>query len=131
MHQLCCNLTYLNKVLLIGNDVENFSNYMSVTTFELVQYSVLSYRLRLKNVIYHMFQNLTQILKAFYIVKKSLHNIPMQAQGRQRYSSNPFATQQQKEVGGPHHAPDALSLGRTCYPLYRRLDEPRGHSGWQ
>ena len=27
-------------------------------------------------------------------------------------------------VGGQHHAPAALSPGKTLYPLYRRLDGP-------
>jgi hypothetical protein len=32
-------------------------------------------------------------------------------------------------VGGQRHAPAALPLGRTRYPLYRRLGGPQGQSG--
>jgi hypothetical protein len=32
-------------------------------------------------------------------------------------------------VGGQHHAPAALPLGKTWYPLYRKLDRPQGQSG--
>jgi hypothetical protein len=32
-------------------------------------------------------------------------------------------------VGGQHHAPAALPLGKTRYPLYRRLGGPQGRSG--
>ena len=31
-------------------------------------------------------------------------------------------------VGGQRHAPAALSLGKTQYPLYRRLGGPQGRS---
>jgi len=33
-------------------------------------------------------------------------------------------------VGGQRHAPAALPLGKTWYPLYRRLSKPQGQSGW-
>jgi hypothetical protein len=33
-------------------------------------------------------------------------------------------------VGGQRHAPAALPLGMTRYPLYRRLGRPQGWSGW-
>ena len=32
-------------------------------------------------------------------------------------------------VGGQYHAPAALPLGKTQYPLYRRLGRPQGRSG--
>ena len=32
-------------------------------------------------------------------------------------------------VGGQRHAPAALPLEKTRYPLYRRLGEPHGRSG--
>ena len=32
-------------------------------------------------------------------------------------------------VGGQQHAPAALPLGKTRYPLYRRLCGPQGRSG--
>jgi len=32
------------------------------------------------------------------------------------------------EVGGQRHAPAALPLGKTRYPLYRRLGGPQGRS---
>ena len=32
-------------------------------------------------------------------------------------------------VGGQCHAPAILALGKTRYPLYRRLGGPRGWSG--
>jgi len=32
-------------------------------------------------------------------------------------------------LGGQHHAPTALPLGKTRYPLYRRLAGPQGQSG--
>ena len=31
-------------------------------------------------------------------------------------------------VGGQHHAPAALPLGKNRYPLYRRLGGPQGRS---
>jgi hypothetical protein len=34
-----------------------------------------------------------------------------------------------KGVGGQHHAPAALSPGKTRYPLHRRLGGPQGRSG--
>jgi len=33
-------------------------------------------------------------------------------------------------AGGQRHAPAALPPGKTQYPLYRRLGEPQGRSGW-
>jgi hypothetical protein len=33
-------------------------------------------------------------------------------------------------VGGQHHAPVVLPLGKTRYPLYRRLGGPQGRSGY-
>jgi hypothetical protein len=33
-------------------------------------------------------------------------------------------------VGCQRHAPAALPLGKTRYPLYRRLGGPQGRSGW-
>jgi len=33
------------------------------------------------------------------------------------------------EVGGQGHAPAALPLGKTWYPLYRRLGGPQSWSG--
>jgi hypothetical protein len=38
-----------------------------------------------------------------------------------KHSSTPIATRRQKEVGGQHGAPAALSQGKTRYPSYRRL----------
>jgi hypothetical protein len=32
-------------------------------------------------------------------------------------------------VGGQRHAPAALPLGKTQYPMYRRLGGPQGQSG--
>jgi hypothetical protein len=32
-------------------------------------------------------------------------------------------------VGGQHHALATLLLGKTCYPLYRRLGGPQDRSG--
>jgi hypothetical protein len=32
-------------------------------------------------------------------------------------------------MGGQHHAPAALTPGKTWYPLYRRLGGPKGRSG--
>jgi hypothetical protein len=32
-------------------------------------------------------------------------------------------------VGGQRHAPDALNLGKTRYPLHRRLDGPQSRAG--
>ena len=32
-------------------------------------------------------------------------------------------------VGGQHHAPAVLPLGKTRYPLYKRLGRPQGRSG--
>jgi len=33
-------------------------------------------------------------------------------------------------VGSQHLVPDALPLGKTRYPMYRRLGGPQGWSGW-
>ena len=33
-------------------------------------------------------------------------------------------------VGGQRHVPADLPLGKTRYPLYRRLDGPQGMSEW-
>jgi hypothetical protein len=33
-------------------------------------------------------------------------------------------------VGGQRHTPAALPLGKTRYPLFRRLGGPQGRSGW-
>jgi hypothetical protein len=33
-------------------------------------------------------------------------------------------------VGGQRHAPTVLPLGKTQYPLYRRLGGPASQSGW-
>jgi hypothetical protein len=32
-------------------------------------------------------------------------------------------------VGGQHHAPATLPMGKTQYPSYRRLGGPQGKSG--
>jgi hypothetical protein len=56
-------------------------------------------------------------------IKRSDHDMPM------RYSSEPFANRHWKQVGGKHHAPAALSPGKTRYPLYRRLGEAQDRSG--
>jgi hypothetical protein len=42
-------------------------------------------------------------------------------EGEQRYSSTLSLTSALDEVGGQRHAPAALPLGKTWYPLYRRL----------
>jgi len=34
------------------------------------------------------------------------------------------------EVGGQRHVPATSALGKTRYPLYRRLGGPQGQSGW-
>ena len=33
-------------------------------------------------------------------------------------------------MGSQRHVPAALPPGKTRYPLYRRLGEPQGRSGW-
>jgi hypothetical protein len=33
-------------------------------------------------------------------------------------------------VGGQRYAPAALPLGKTRFPLYRRLGRPQDRSGW-
>jgi len=45
------------------------------------------------------------------------------------YSSTVSLTSALDAVGGQRHAPAALPLGKTRYPLYRRLDGPQGRSG--
>ena len=50
-------------------------------------------------------------------------------EGRQGYSSSPFATRHLKEVGGQHHVPAALPPGRIRSQLYGRLGGPRGREG--
>ena len=46
------------------------------------------------------------------------------------FSSTLSLTPELDGVGGQRHAPAALSPGKTRYPLYRRLGEPQGRSGW-
>ena len=51
--------------------------------------------------------------------------------GEQKYSCTLFCVPwHQMGVGGQHHAPAALPLGKTRYPLYRRLGGPRSRSGY-
>jgi hypothetical protein len=45
------------------------------------------------------------------------------------YSSTLSLTTAVDVVGGQRHAPAALPLGKTRYPLYRRLGGPQGRSG--
>jgi len=33
-------------------------------------------------------------------------------------------------MGGQRHTPAVLPPGKIQYPLYRRLNMPKGHSGW-
>jgi hypothetical protein len=51
-------------------------------------------------------------------------------EGEQRYSSILSLTSALDGVGGQCHAPAVLPPAKTRYPLYRRLDEPQGRSGW-
>jgi len=46
-----------------------------------------------------------------------------------RYSSTLSLTSALDGVGSQRHAPAALSLGKTRYPLYRRLSGPQSRSG--
>jgi len=46
-----------------------------------------------------------------------------------RYSSTLSLNSALDGVGGQRHAPVALPLGKTRYPLYRRLGGPQGRSG--
>lgn len=48
-------------------------------------------------------------------------------QGRLRQRPNPFATRH-CEMGGHHHVLATLLPGYTQYPLYKKLDGPRGQS---
>ena len=48
--------------------------------------------------------------------------------GEQRYSSTLSLTSTVDGVGGQRHASAALPLGKTRYPLYRRLGGPQGRS---
>ena len=50
-------------------------------------------------------------------------------EGEYRYSSTLSLTSTLNGVGGQRHAPAVLLLGKTRYPLYRRLGGPRGRSG--
>ena len=45
------------------------------------------------------------------------------------YSSTLSLTLALDGVGGQRHAPAALPLGKTRYPLCRRLGTPQGRSG--
>jgi hypothetical protein len=49
--------------------------------------------------------------------------------GEYRYISTLSLTSALDGVGGQHHAPAALPLGKTRYPLYRRLGGPQDRSG--
>jgi len=54
----------------------------------------------------------------------TMHGFLLQ-NGRQSYSSDTFATQQQKEVvGGGYHAPGNLTPWKFQNPLYRRQNGP-------
>ena len=50
-------------------------------------------------------------------------------EGDQMYRSSRSLTSALDWVGGQLHAPAALPLGKTRYPLYRRLGGPHGRSG--
>jgi len=50
-------------------------------------------------------------------------------EGEKRYSCTLPLTSALDGVGGQGHAPAALTLGKTRYPLYRRLGGPQGPSG--
>jgi len=50
-------------------------------------------------------------------------------QGQYRYSSTISLTSALDGVGGERHDPAALPLGKTRYPLYRRLGGPQARSG--
>ena len=50
-------------------------------------------------------------------------------QGEQRYGSTLSVTSALDGVGGQRHAPAALPLGKTWYPLYRRLGKSQGRCG--
>ena len=54
------------------------------------------------------------------------HEVP---EGDYRYSPTLSLTSALYEVGGQHHASDALPPGKTPYPLYRRLGEFQSKSG--
>jgi hypothetical protein len=49
--------------------------------------------------------------------------------GEYRYSSVLSLTSRLDGVHGQRHTPAALPLGKTRYPLYRRLGGPQGRSG--
>ena len=49
--------------------------------------------------------------------------------GGQKYSCTPSLTSALDGVDGQRRVPAALSLGKTRYPLYRRLGGPQGLSG--
>ena len=53
----------------------------------------------------------------------------MKTQRGSRYSSTVSLTLTLDGGGGQCHAPATLLLGRTRYPLYRRLGGPQGRSG--
>jgi len=50
-------------------------------------------------------------------------------EGKEMYSSTLSSTLALGGMGGQCHAPVALPLGKTWYPLYRRLGGPQGRSG--
>ena len=50
-------------------------------------------------------------------------------EGEQRYNCTVSLTSALDGVGGQRHAPAALPLGKTRYPLYRRLGGPQSRSG--
>jgi len=51
-------------------------------------------------------------------------------EGEHRYSSTLSLTSALDGIGCQYHAPAALTLGKTRYPLYRTLGGPHGRSGW-
>jgi hypothetical protein len=57
---------------------------------------------------------------------KTGHEVPEE---ELTYSSTLPSTSALDVVGGQHHAPAALPLGKTRYPLHRRLGGPQDRSG--
>jgi hypothetical protein len=67
------------------------------------------------------------------ILKRVMVNFTLEprtkAQRGADYSTTLSLTSELDGVGGQHHAPIALPLGKTRYPLKRRLGGPQGRSG--
>jgi hypothetical protein len=75
------------------------------------------------------YTTLASIVNVKVKVKLTLEHDTKAQWGQKKYSSTLSLTAALDGVVGQHHAPAAVSPGKTRYPLYRRLAGPQGRSG--